>query len=814
MRSEWWAGLMVSAGLCGGCHPPADSEPPMTFANPPLDPDACGDACGVYERCVEHFPIADRPGPPTHSCEQVCSFAGEDCQEGQYCAMESSGVGFVCRSVATPQIPPDIARVVELAEIWSLVRFTHPWLAYRDIDWGAALREAIPAAREAESDEVFRDAVGQMLATIGDPATLMHPPPSAPPLPDDLTPARDVNGTLVVLVDQVQPFNPEAARAVAEKIAKAERIVFDLRRWPSIYLDPLEGTFETWNPQLIGDDVTLPSRRHRVFHGFPTETGMTSGGYYEAFESSAGTRVIGERRDDPPKVAFVVGETQVLPAIALPLWESGRGVVVAETPLSKRVMASTIAKPLAGSYYEVRVGEVNDRGSPVMPKADVVTSQDPIARARALLERRGKPRRRPLERRPLPQAVRPVTPKPAEALPDAVHRMHAAIDLWSTLDVFQAYPNVRPRWDDALARALGEMDAADTWDAYARVMLTLNASVDDGHSLLSGTHIKDTLGPAHPPFSSKVIQGCLVVTMIDESSGDATPLRVGDVIMEIDGAPFSRRFDELAPLVAASTPAAHRNKVAAYTLQGPADRALHLKLDRDGETVEVSVRRGDRFVPTGEGPAYRLVLGDSIGVVELARLTVAEVPAMFEAMAQTEGIIFDMRGYPKGTAWAIAPYLDRHPGPTPAARFLRPFISHGEIDSLHSGRGTSFVQTLPQKDVERYESPTVMLIDHSTQSQAEHTGLFLEAANGTHFVGTPTSGANGDVTSHVLPDGTIMWFTGQSVTAASGRPLQRVGLPPLVRAEPTIAGIRAGRDEVLEQAVDLLVPPEIIDAAE
>ena len=31
-----------------------------------------------------------------------------------------------------------------------------------------------------------------------------------------------------------------------------------------------------------------------------------------------------------------------------------------------------------------------------------------------------------------------------------------------------------------------------------------------------------------------------------------------------------------------------------------------------------------------------------------------------------------------------------------------------------------------------------MLIDERSQSQAEYTGLFLEAANGTQFVGTPT----------------------------------------------------------------------------
>jgi C-terminal processing protease CtpA/Prc len=34
-----------------------------------------------------------------------------------------------------------------------------------------------------------------------------------------------------------------------------------------------------------------------------------------------------------------------------------------------------------------------------------------------------------------------------------------------------------------------------------------------------------------------------------------------------------------------------------------------------------------------------------------------------------------------------------------------------------------------------------------------------------------------------------------------GRPLQRVGLIPDIEVKPTLAGIRAGRDEVLERAI-------------
>jgi hypothetical protein len=66
---------------------------------------------------------------------------------------------------------------------------------------------------------------------------------------------------------------------------------------------------------------------------------------------------------------------------------------------------------------------------------------------------------------------------------------------------------------------------------------------------------------------------------------------------------------------------------------------------------------------------------------------------------------------------------------------------------------TTFLQRLPPTDKWRYHGKTVMLMDERTISQAEHTGLFLEAANGTKFIGSPTQGANDDVTNLSVPGG-------------------------------------------------------------
>jgi C-terminal processing protease CtpA/Prc len=162
-------------------------------------------------------------------------------------------------------------------------------------------------------------------------------------------------------------------------------------------------------------------------------------------------------------------------------------------------------------------------------------------------------------------------------------------------------------------------------------------------------------------------------------------------------------------------------------------------------------------------------------------------------------LILDMRGYPNGTAWSLAPRFASKKAIT--ARFRRPEL-HGpdsaEVSILQ------FHQTVEPSEKWRYNGKVVVLINEEAISQAEHTCLYLEAATNVTFIGTPTNGANGDVTTTILPGGITVNFTGHDVRHGDGRQLQRVGIQPDIRVEPTIAGIRSGRDEVLESAIAFL----------
>src|ERR1043166_2054992 len=68
-----------------------------------------------------------------------------------------------------------LARLSGLARLWGAVKYFHPYLAYKDIDWDKALIYTIPKVNAARTREEYRAAISQMLAVLNDSATRVEP---------------------------------------------------------------------------------------------------------------------------------------------------------------------------------------------------------------------------------------------------------------------------------------------------------------------------------------------------------------------------------------------------------------------------------------------------------------------------------------------------------------------------------------------------------------------------------------------------------------------------------------------------------------
>lgn len=715
---------------------------------------------------------------------------------------------------ADPPAADRTARLAAAGRLWGVVKFRHPAVWTTDLDWDAALTRALPAVTAADTAERYADAVDAMLATLGDPATrVIRPPAPAGGRPGVRVESLGDGRVLIALTDPtaVRQLAADAAtRAkVCEAIAGATGVVFDLRGPAFTANDP---AFAGLADLLTDRPVTGPSVRTVVHSGYRPQTGTTSGGYSSAFETRPGTTFRPGVRPKTRPVVFLASANTGRPEIALALQAAGSGCVVAQGTLADNGAGLVEAVPLAdGLRAAVRVGQRVDADGLVRPRADVEVPADadsgpdgPAVRAAvAFLKDPAGLKRPPRAKEPAAEfRWRPDPAHAADPYPDRGHRLLALFRLWSVIDHFFPYKHLTDEdWSVQLPRFLPRFEAAGDAREYALAVAELVTQFRDGHGFVRSEAIETYFGPAVPGVRLRVVEGVPAVVQVTDPDAAKAGLAAGDVVVAVDGEKAADRIARYGKHLSGSTPAGHARAVLSRVLGGAEGSECRLTVrGADGKERVVSVKRAaaNRAVRPPDGEAFR-VLDGNVGYVDLNRLKVADVGPMLDALKGTKGIVFDMRGYPNGTAWALAPRLNVKDAKD-AAEFRRQVVG-----GRNHGTAT-FRQPIPpaRPGEEKYAGKCVMLVDERTVSQAEHTGLFLEAACGVTFIGSQTAGANGDVTNVVLPGGVAAYFSGHDVRHADGRPLQRVGLVPHVEAKPTLAGLRAGRDEVLDRGVRVI----------
>ena len=743
-------------------------------------------------------------------------------------------------SLLTGQTPDSIRieRLATLGRLWYAARLFHPYLAYRPIDWDSALVAAIPRVSSARTADEYAAAVQGMLDALGDPAThIARPQTSGQPNGRDPDPrARWTDDSVLVIsatnYADLDDWNRGIARcdSFAAFVPHARAVVFDLRqRVPGASSGFLSFVFSQSKllPQLFaGPPLAAPGQRSRMHSGYRGDVAGNSGsGYWSAWVTQDGDVFSGPPGTTWRPIAFVVSDRSEVPGAALALQAGGRAALVVEgTGSDESLISSTDLQIGDRLIVRLRLSElVFADGTGGLPADTVVgtsgaAGNDPALQAALALVRRplaAHHARAPLEPRSAPLPQRDYAGMTYPSLP---YRLLAAFRIWGTFEYFHAYKQLYDEdWTAVLKTFIPRLEAARDSLEYALALAEMVSHTRDNHVRVNSPVLAAYWGEAQTPQLVRVIQGVPVVTgFTNDSVALAAGVKIGDVIERVDGEPVATRLARIERYRAASTPQWLHWAAVRSLLAGPEGSTAVLRLRgatggaEKAPSHEVRLPRRKAFQPScygcRTGPILRMLPGN-VGYADLDRLPVSSVDSMFELFRGTRAIIFDMRGYPQGTAWAIAPRLAERSGVV-AARFQNPVATNPlgmSLEQIGEQEMTfTFEQRLDPTTRSRYRGRTVMLIDERTISQAEHTGLFFEAANGTKFVGSPTSGANGDVTSFVVPGGISISFSGHDVRHADGRQLQRVGLRPDVSVKPTIAGIRAGRDEVLDAALRYL----------
>ena len=104
---------------------------------------------------------------------------------------------------------------------------------------------------------------------------------------------------------------------------------------------------------------------------------------------------------------------------------------------------------------------------------------------------------------------------------------------------------------------------------------------------------------------------------------------------------------------------------------------------------------------------------------------------------------------------------------------------------------------------EPYKGRVILLVNELTQSNPEFQAMALQRCPQTLTIGSPTSGADGDIVRIPLPGGLMTCFSGIGIFYPDGTPTQAVGVRLDVEVNDTVESLQAGRDLVLEKALEL-----------
>ncbi|MBD0256929.1 MAG: peptidase S41 [Cytophagales bacterium] len=388
--------------------------------------------------------------------------------------------------------------------------------------------------------------------------------------------------------------------------------------------------------------------------------------------------------------------------------------------------------------------------------------------------------------------------------PDAGYRLLALFRYWNIIEYFFPYKYaIGEDWNQVLAASVPRFVAANDSLSYRLAALELIGRVHDTHANLWGNEpvLEAYRGKFHAPVKVQFVEDQAVVT--DVLRADSLPLRKGDVITHIDGTGVEELVRRQLPLTPASNHATKLRDLSRRLLRGHSPEVT-LRVERAGARFETRLPR----YPAGEvnmarlyggnvpDSSYRL-LSPHIGYIYPGNIKTSQLPAMFAHFRHTRGLVIDLRCYPSEfVVFSLGKYL--MPRPTEFVKF-----SKGDVNN--PGLFT-YTRTLRvgHNNPDHYKGKVVILVNETTQSQAEYTTMAFRVSPQATVMGSTTAGADGDVSGFALPGNLRTMISGIGVYYPDGKETQRVGIVPDIEAKPTIEGIRAGRDEVLEKAIHLI----------
>ncbi|MEG2936206.1 MAG: S41 family peptidase [Clostridium sp.] len=384
---------------------------------------------------------------------------------------------------------------------------------------------------------------------------------------------------------------------------------------------------------------------------------------------------------------------------------------------------------------------------------------------------------------------------------DDGYKLLSVFRYWNIIQYYNPYRTImEENWDEVLKEFIVKIIQSDDDLSYKLTLSELVSRIHDTHAVIddNASTLFNYWGNNIAPIKFLVVDNKIVVTDIIKGYEEECALKVGDAIMTVNDKEIFEVIKERSKYLSFSREDAIVNTLA-YNLFRTKEDSLILKVERAGSelTEEVKCYNLSEVNIAEVNDESHEILEGNIGYINPGALAKDEIGKVMKNLKDTEGIIVDLRYYPSDMiAYTMPNYL------LPEKKVF----SRGTIANKAVPGEFVFCEDIivGMKNPDYYKGKVVIIINECTQSNGEFTAMALRMAPNAVVIGENSVGADGDVSYINLPGGVTTAISGIGIYTPETFETQRVGVKPDIYVKPTIEGIRSGKDELLEKAIEIV----------
>ncbi len=395
-----------------------------------------------------------------------------------------------------------------------------------------------------------------------------------------------------------------------------------------------------------------------------------------------------------------------------------------------------------------------------------------------------------------------------ETYPNVALRLVSLFRFWNIIEYWYPYKyGLSPDWDAVLKKQVAVMLQAKDAAGYNKAIQQLNAALRDGHGFVRSRTSEELLGFYYMPFTFRFVEDKLIIASVTNDT-TAAGLQKGVIITAVDGIAVRDIVKQKLPFVSESTPASAMYELA-RTLNRVTKENTVLSVLQNGQVKEITVKNFytkkliDKYLPDfvyQRDSSMHIFPGDIL-YLNMGKLLGRDSNLIRSNIEHSAALILDLRqnlienGDAINPFWLISTALKEAPG------FNIFTTQQPDFPGVFK-----FVEDTSQvKPIEyHYKKPVAVLINEGVISAGESMAMDFSRGYDVMLIGTPTSGTNGMNSFVMLPGNVATGFSGTGNYWPDKRNIQRIGVRPGIKVAPTVAGYKAGKDEVLEKAIEYL----------